>query len=72
VSEYRIVSAPGCNYCTRAKALLTVEGKSFVEEMLSTAEERAAFKGLGFATVPQIWHRESHIGGFEELKKYLS
>ncbi|PZR92047.1 MAG: ribonucleoside-diphosphate reductase [Stutzerimonas stutzeri] len=71
MSRFRIVTADGCSFCTRAKALLAVNNLSFTEEHLTTPEQRQAFKAEGFKTVPQIWDGDVHVGGFDQLKRYL-
>ena len=54
MTQYRIISQPGCKYCRMAKELLASRGLPFSEDTLLTPESKAAFKAQGFTTVPQI------------------
>lgn len=77
--RFIVVSKKDCPYCIEAKALLLKYRQDFeiynVEEMPTL---RNFVKDLGYSTVPQVWFkmfentRAIHIGGYEELKDYLS
>ena len=70
---WKIVSRPDCKWCVRAKAHLAVNGVDFEEEHLATREEQLAFKErTGLDTFPQVWDGDAHVGGYTELKAYLS
>lgn len=71
MTQYRIISQPGCKYCRMAKELLAARGSTYTEELLLHPEQKAAFKAQGFTTVPQIWHGDRHIGGYTELAAEL-
>ena len=69
---WKIVSRPDCKWCARAKSALAVRGIDFEEKFLPTREEQLAFKDrTGLDTFPQVWHGETHVGGFDKLKAYL-
>jgi glutaredoxin 3 len=63
-----------CPYCDQAKALLTQRGIQFEERKIGdgyTKEE--LLEAVPTArTVPQIFIDEQLIGGFTELKSYLT
>ena len=70
--KYLIKGAERCTYCVHAKNLL--ESKSLPYEWVNidiNEEARNELKTAGFRTIPQIWHGESHIGGYAELLSYL-
>ena len=69
---FEIKGTSWCPFCQEAKELLESLSEDFSFEDLDELPE----KGLeliqeGFKTIPQIWHGGSHIGGFQELQKYL-
>lgn len=63
-----------CPYCDQAKALLTQKGIEFEERKIGdgyTKEE--LLEAIPTArTVPQILIDDKLIGGFTELRKYIS
>lgn len=80
---FKIFSKPNCTFCTQAKQLLASKDISFEELVIDVGQEKQ--DGVKYVqasdlkelvptakTVPQIFFNESHIGGFTELKKYLS
>ena len=69
---WKIVSRPDCKWCARAKAHLAVRGVEFDEQIMVTRQEQLNFKDWsGEDTFPQIWDGTQHIGGFDQLKRYL-
>ncbi len=63
-----------CPYCDQAKALLKQKGIPFEEKKIGdgyTKEELLEAVPTARA-VPQIFLDEKHIGGFTELRKYLT
>jgi len=70
---YYIITREDCGYCDRAKGLLKTKGHSF-EPYLYT--EHPMFKKLmrraSLDTVPQIWHNDTYIGGYNDLVEYLN
>ena len=70
----KIYSKPNCPQCQQAKALLESKGVGHVILMLGvdyTREELLAI-APGARTVPQIVAGDKLIGGFPELREYLS
>ena len=70
-----VYSKPACQYCDKAKALLTRLGHSYTEKVVTkdiSLEE--FFKELGktVRTIPQIVIDENHIGGYNELTEYFA
>lgn len=68
---YVIMTKPGCNYCTRAKALLKARGEHFSVVDHDTEEKIEKFKSNGYRTFPQIFHDGFLIGGYDALEEYL-
>ena len=71
---YTIYSKAGCIYCDAAMDLLDKENISYNEIKVHLDEKAIAlFKQRKWKTVPQIINTEGkHIGGYEDLKKFLS
>ena len=70
-----VYSKPACQYCDKAKALLTRLGHNYTEKVVTkdiSLEE--LFKELGkpVRTIPQIVIDEKHIGGFNELTEFFA
>lgn len=61
-----------CKWCTRAKSLLAVEGIEFREVHYALPEEIQAFKESGHKSFPQVYKGQQHIGGHDDLKRYLA
>ena len=79
---FTIYSRPNCGYCSAAKDLLTRRGQTFTELILDVGQPKQ--EGVQYftraeltekvpnaKTVPQIFHNQTYIGGFMELKTYL-
>ena len=73
---FEIYGTTNCVLCDKAKTLLTTHEKEF--KFIDVAENEditAAFfkKFVGVKTVPQVCLSDGfHIGGYTELKKWLS
>ncbi len=69
---YYLISKPDCRWCKEAKDLLKSHNEDFTEydyqehPMIIKLMFEAALK-----TVPQIWYKGTHIGGYEELTEWL-
>jgi len=62
----------GCSYCELAKILFMENDISFeVINIKDNAQALAVLRLKNLRTVPQIWDGDLHIGGYEDLKKYL-
>ena len=69
-----VYSKPACQFCDKAKALLTQLKHEYTEKVVTkdiSLEE--LFKELGktVRTIPQIVIDENHIGGFNELREHF-
>lgn len=68
-----IISKPGCPFCSKAKEMLSQKDISFDEISVGhNASLRSVRAITGLDTVPQIFINGQHIGGSEELEKYLA
>lgn len=65
-----IYTTPICSYCKEAKKLLTNEGIQYQEIDVSdsTARLELVEKAKGRKTVPQIFIKGKHVGGYDDLK----
>ena len=62
----------GCSYCELAKITLMEQDHDFeVINIKNNAQALAVLRLKNLRTVPQIWDGDLHIGGYEDLKKYL-
>ena len=62
----------GCSYCELAKILLMEQDHDFeVINIKDNAQALAVLRLKNLRPVPQIWDGDLHIGGYEDLKKYL-
>lgn len=78
-----IYSQAGCSACEAAKALCTAKKVPFRELILNTGQKQVEGKTYvpvqhlkdrlpNAKSVPQIFNGKYHIGGLEELRKWLS
>ena len=68
-----ILTKPGCPFCAEAKTLLSEKGIAYEEISLGhDATLRSVRAMTGQETVPQVFIEGKHIGGSDDLKKYLS
>ena len=70
-----VYSKPACQYCVKAKDLLTRLGYEYTEKVVTkdiSLEE--FFKELGktVRVIPQIVIDDEHIGSFNELTEYFA
>lgn len=69
---FLVYSTPDCPYCIRAKQLLESRHQTYEEiNVLESDEARELFVEWQVRTVPQIVHNNVHIGGYEDLVKYM-
>ena len=69
---FKMFTQDGCSYCELAKILFMENDISFeVINIKDNAQALAVLRLKNLRTVPQIWDGELHIGGYEDLKKYL-
>jgi len=69
-----VYSKPNCQFCVKAKALLTQLEIEYTEKVVTkyiSLEELFEELGKTVRTIPQIVIDENHIGGFNELREYF-
>jgi glutaredoxin-like protein len=67
--QVAIFTREGCEFCARAKALLSQLGYSYAEVPLRhTVRSRVVGAVTGEGTVPQVFINGEHIGGLEALE----
>ncbi len=69
MNEVIVYTKDYCGFCAQAKALLQAKGVSFTEIDVTEdfAREAEMVERSGRRTVPQIFIRGDHIGGFDDL-----
>ncbi len=75
MSDVKIYSKPNCPYCKAAILLLSHCGIEDIER-LDVSKDKDTFERMkeesgGRTTVPQIFIKGRHIGGFDDLKKMI-
>lgn len=71
MAKVKIYSLDYCPYCVQAKTLLTRRGVAFEEIVVDSNDSDTREKlrqQSGMRTFPQIFHGETLIGGFSDLK----
>ena len=67
-----ILSRVGCPFCVKAKTLLQEAGFDYEELILNRDYSDRSLRAIANATsFPQVFVNGEHIGGAEELEKYL-
>lgn len=71
MAQVRIYTTRTCGYCVAAKNLLTNKGLAYDEIPVDGdyALRRELVVMSGRHTVPQIWLGETHIGGYDDLRR---
>ena len=70
---FKVFTQDGCSYCELAKITLMEQDIDFeVINIKDNAQALAVLRLKNLRTVPQIWDGDLHIGGYEDLKKYLN
>ena len=70
---YTIYTRPLCGYCDAAKELMKESNISFNEISIDHDQDaRKMLKDMNCKTVPQIFAEEQHIGGYTDLRTFLS
>jgi len=68
--QVAVFTREGCEYCAKAKALLTELGYDYAEVPLPHAIRSKVIGAVtGDKTVPQVFINGTHIGGLEELER---
>jgi len=70
---YLVISKENCPMCHKAKALLETADIVYAEYVIGVTitREEALEMVPGARSVPQIFDGKFHIGGYDELVKYL-
>jgi glutaredoxin len=73
---YVIITRDQCNFCDDAKALMKGKGIQYVEYNIQSDSSKwllSLLKRSSITTVPQVFNdKGTHVGGYTELKEYLS
>ena len=72
--QVTVYSKPACQFCDKAKALLTQLKIEYTERVVTkdiSLEELFEELGKPVRTIPQIVIDENHIGGFNELREHF-
>lgn len=69
VTDVLLIGRPGCSHCHRAKEMLKKAGWSY-DELPATPRTLRASSGR--STTPQIFIDGKHIGGADELEKFIA
>lgn len=69
--QVAVLTREGCEYCARAKALLTELGYTYAEVPLPHSKRTRVIGAVaGAKTVPQVFINGERIGGLEELERW--
>ncbi len=75
MKRFTIFGREGCGYCRQAKAVMESKDLEFryvdIHEEGISQDDLAKTVGKPVRTVPQIFHGEEYIGGYQELMQYL-
>ena len=72
VDQFIIYSQSGCSFCTKAFELLELSGAEVESIDIRLVDGALAMmRNNGFKTVPQIYHDSYHVGGYEDLVRYI-
>jgi len=74
MTKVTIYTKDYCPYCRGAKQILQKKGFEFHEIDVEFDSEKRdeMIERSGRVTVPQIFFDDTHIGGYDDLIKYLS
>ncbi len=76
VTRYTIFGHEQCGFCRRAKQLLEEQQHPFryvdIHENNISKADLSKTVGHEVTTVPQIFHGQQYVGGFEALEKHLA
>ena len=69
-----VYGTPQCLWCVRAKDLISSRGLAYDEHHVGKDISPITFREMfpGLTKVPQIKINGSHIGGYDELVKYMN
>lgn len=71
--DVTVFSRPGCVFCVRAKGMLTDAGIEYEELVLNRDYTDHTLRAVsGRTTYPQVFIDGQHVGGSDDLEKWLS
>lgn len=69
---YYVIGSAKCPWCDKAQALLSERGLEYIYVDISKNQFFLnLFNSTHFKTIPQIWEKDKHVGGYEDLAKHL-
>ena len=72
-ADVTVFSRPGCVYCARAKGMLRDAGIEFEELVLNRDYTDRTLRAVADATTyPQVFINGEHVGGSDDLERWLS
>lgn len=72
-SSVTVITKPGCPFCARAKQLLIDKGIRYEEVILGQDATSVSLKAIsGQNTVPQVFIDGKHVGGSEQLERFIA
>jgi len=74
MQAYEIFTQDGCFFCIQAKSLLEERNIPYVEYNITNDSEAKAMlleRYPSAKTVPQIFSFGKHVGGYEDLVRYI-
>ncbi|TQV81282.1 GrxA family glutaredoxin [Exilibacterium tricleocarpae] len=76
MAQYTIFGRQGCGFCVQAQAILDQRQLPYryvdIHKAGISREDLATTIGREVKTVPQIFHGQTYIGGFTDLREHLS
>lgn len=67
-----VFTKPNCPWCDKAKVMLTSCNEQYVAfDIEAVPRLKTMLLTMGLTTVPQVFHGPRHIGGFEDLTRYM-
>ena len=72
--SWTIYSKNACPFCVKAKEFLKIKGIEFTEKNIDESpmlKEELLNAVPGARTVPQIFHGDTLVGGFDKLEAYF-
>jgi glutaredoxin-like protein len=71
--DVTVFTREGCPFCARAKGLLRDAGIEFEELLLNRDYNESSLRAVaGASMVPQVFINGEHIGGSDDLERYLA
>lgn len=75
MENFTVFGRPGCGFCVQAKKVLEQKGLpvKYVDIQAENISQADLEKTVGkpVRSVPQVFHGEKHLGGYQELVEYL-